>query len=488
MRDRIVLPALAVLNAAGTTSMPSRAESALPALLVVLVALAVYAGTLGHGFVWDDEVVVLDSNRTLGQVLLSPDEVAPYYRPLSRASYLVDRALFGMDPRGFHAGNVVLHAGCVLLLYLLARRLFDATSPAAIAALLLAVHPIHVEAVAFVTARNNLFALFFSLAAVLLFVHERSALSGLAAFLAMASKEQGAMVLPVIAACACPPRAWKRLLPHGVALAAYLVLRAVALRGAPAGGATELGLGARLLSAASGFAEVLRLVVWPADLTIFHPEPVPSLADVVPWLGLALLLVWLLRRPTAAVRVGALWLGFGMLPLSGLVAIPSATVAERYVYVMLPGLWLLVAEAFQRVPRRVVLPVASLLLILLAGRTIARTGDWHDDVSLARSAVEVDPASAPARFNLGVALKDAGDLPGAEKEWTEALRLRPHDAETMTQLGTAAAVRGDLSRAEDLFRRALALEPDLAMARSNLARICERTGRTDEARRLDPSF
>jgi tetratricopeptide (TPR) repeat protein len=468
--------------------MPSRAESALPAVLVVLVALAVHAGTLGNGFVWDDEVVVLDSSRTLGQVLLSPDEVAPYYRPLSRASYFVDRALFGMNPRGHHAVNVALHGGCVLLLYLLARRLFDATSPAVLAALLLAVHPIHVEAVAFVTARNNLFALLFSLAALLVFLQERSALSGLAAFLAMASKEQGAMVLPVIAACAFPSRAWRRLLPHGVALAAYLVLRAVALRGAPAGEGTELGLGSRLLSAASGFAEYLRLVVWPADLTILHSEPVPSLADLVPWLGLVLLLVWLLRRPTPAARVGALWLGFGMLPLSGLVAIPSATVAERYVYAVLPGLWLLLAEAWRREPRKVAVPVAAILLLLVAGRTIDRARDWHDDVSLARSAVEVDPSSAPARFNLGVALKDAGDLAGAEREWSEALRLRPDDAETMTQLGTAAAVRGDLSRAEDLFRRALALEPDLAMARSNLARICERTGRMDEARRLDPTF
>lgn len=461
-----------------------------PAFVVLLAAVAIHAGTLWNGFVWDDEAIVVSESRSVGQVLLSPDEVAPYYRPLSRASYLLDRALWGQDPRGYHAVNLALHAGCALLLYLLARRLFSSTAPAMVAALLLAVHPIHVEAVAFVTARNNLLALFFSLAAVLLFLRRQSALSGVAVFLALASKEQGAMVVPVIAACALFPReltgedaarSWRRIVPHAVAGGVYLVLRGIALHGA----AAAPGTGTALRHAASGFADYLRLVVWPRDLTIFHREPVPSWSDLFPWLGLGALLIWLLRRPPPAARLGALWLAFGVVPLAGVVPIPSATVAERYVYAVLPGLWLLLAEAAQRIPRKAALPILSLIALLLAARTIQRTRDWHDDVRLAASAVEVDSASARARFNLGVALKDSGDLPAAEREWTAALRLEPEDAETMTQLGTAAAVRGDLAQAEALFRRALARRPGLAMAALNLARICERTGRPEEARALE---
>jgi tetratricopeptide (TPR) repeat protein len=265
-----------------------------------------------------------------------------------------------------------------------------------------------------------------------------------------------------------------------VALAAYVGLRLVALQGAGAGD----GLPSGPLRAASGVATYLRLAVWPAGLTIFHPEPAPSARDLVPWIALVVLLVWLWLRPSPASRFGALWLLCGLVPLSGLVFIPSATVAERYVYAVLPALWILLAEAASRIPKRIAWSVAAIALTALAARTVARTRDWRDDVALARSAVAVDPRSAPARYNLGVALKDAGDLAGAEAQWREALGLRPHDAETLTQLGTAAAVRGDLVAAEALFRRALFIRPDLTLAAQNLAVICERTGRVDEARRL----
>jgi len=468
--------------------VPARTER-LAAVVVAVAALAVYAGTLTAGYVWDDEAIVVGEQRGLAAVLLSPDEVAPYYRPLARASFLLDRDVLGLDPRGSHAANVLLHAGCALLLFLLARGLFRAEAPALMAALLLAVHPIHAEAVAFVTARNNLLALFFCLGSLLLFRRGRDVLSAGATFLALCSKEQGAVAIPLITACALFPRAftgeevprsWRRLVPQGMALAAYLVLRTVALQGAPA----MDGFGAGILSSASGIATFLRLALWPADLTIFHPQPVPSWGDLIPWLALGGLVGWLLRRPSPAARFGALWLLCGLLPLTNLIPIPSATVAERYVYAVLPGLWILVAEALSRVPKRIAWPVAAIVLTACSARTLSRTRDWKDDVTLARSAVAVDRGSAPARYNLGVALKDAGDLPGAEREWREALRLRPDDAQTLTQLGTAAAVRGDLVAAEALFRRALAIRPDLTMAAQNLAVICERTGRVDEARRL----
>jgi Flp pilus assembly protein TadD len=88
----------------------------------------------------------------------------------------------------------------------------------------------------------------------------------------------------------------------------------------------------------------------------------------------------------------------------------------------------------------------------------------------------VDPRSAPARYNLGVALKDAGDLAGAEAQWREALRLRPHDAETLTQLGTAAAVRGDLVTAEVLLRARAGDPAGPGHGANNLALLCGADG------------
>jgi Flp pilus assembly protein TadD len=98
--------------------------------------------------------------------------------------------------------------------------------------------------------------------------------------------------------------------------------------------------------------------------------------------------------------------------------------------------------------------------------------------------VRVDGASLLAHFNLGVALKDAGDLDGARREWEAALSIKPDDPGAHAQLGTALALRGDLAGAESHYRAALQGNPRLVEARFNLGRICERTGRLDEARRL----
>src|SRR6266702_751961 len=237
-----------------------------PPLGLLLLTLAVYGSSLRNGFVWDDHHIIVDNPSTrdlsqLGHVLLAPDEFATYYRPLNRASYLVDYQLFGMDPHGFHAVNLVLHLANVLLLYALTRRLSGATWPAVVAAALLAIHPLQSEPVNFVTARNNLLVLLFALATLLLFIdadrrgsRARAWLSGFAFLLGLLSKEQAAGVLPLLGAwlLVTPPaeparrrRRWRLLVPHGVAILAYLALRIVSV-GMTATSAVGPGLAGRL--------------------------------------------------------------------------------------------------------------------------------------------------------------------------------------------------------------------------------------------------
>ncbi len=447
-----------------------------PALLIAATAL-VHANGAGNGFVWDDASIVVENPDTrdlsrLGHVLLSPDEAPPYYRPLNRASYLVDYQLFGMDARGFHAVNVLLQAACALAMYALGRRVFDARWPAALAGLLLAIHPLHTEAVAFVSA--------------------------VAFFLALASKEQGAMVLPLLAAWILLPvfpgqRArrdrWKLLLPHSAALLAYAVLRTIALGGPVASTGILQGLGERLAQNWFVLPAYLRLAVFPRGLTVFHE--VPAEFARVGWLPFAWVfilaaLVYLVRRPSVASTLGLLWFALNLLPIVNIIPIPSTVMAERFFHASAAGLWLVAADAAWRlsrvVPRRGVLAVAAVVVVALGVRTLLRNRDWSDDVTLFRSAVRADGGSLLAHFNLGVALKDAGDLDGARREWEAALAIKPDDPGTHAQLGTALAVRGDLAGAESHYRAALRGNPRLAEARFNLGRICERTGRFAEAR------
>jgi tetratricopeptide (TPR) repeat protein len=497
-----------------------RKPRVLPALALLAAALAAHGVALGNGFVWDDKVIVVDNPDTrdlssLPKVLLSPDEMKPYYRPLTRASFLLDYRLFGFDARAYHLVNLLLHLSAVLLLYTLGRQLFESRAPALAAALLLAVHPIHCEAVAFVSARNNIFALCFGLLSLLFLIdaaarrsHARAAMSALAFFAAVAAKEPGAMVLPILALWLYVPalsgnlpgpRRWTLLVPHIVAAAGYFAMRIVAL-GAPVASEGVLrGLWARLAQNYWVLPRYLLLAAWPSALGPYHqvPEEYASLLwPPLVWMAIAAAIVLIARRPSPASVLGLLWFALNLVPIVNLVPIPSTAMAERFFYIPAAGLWLVVADLLWRlpVPRRVLVGIGAAAVVVLGVRAALRDRDWRDDVRLFASAVATEPSSVTAHFNYGNALKDVGDLAGAETQWVKALAIQPLDPGTHAQLGTLAATRGDYATAERHYRIALRGDVSLSEAHLNLARICERTGRPEEAREhylaaaADPGF
>lgn len=488
-----------------------------PLLLLAAITLAAHANTLANGFVWDDDTIIVKNPLTrdlanLPTVLLSPDETPPYYRPLNRASYLLDHWLFGMDPRGFHAVNVVLQLGCVLALYALARRLFDRRFPAFVAAALLAVHPLGVEAVAFVSARNNLFALLFALVSFALFIDAvrsgrwtRSWLSGAAFLLAMLSKEQGAMLLPVLGGWVLLQRRdgdraapqLRFLAPHAVAAVLYAVLRTISLGGPAAGGASAgvatPGLLERLAVNAYTIPRYLGIVLFPDDLAIYRtlPEGSPWSAPwLIPaWMAVGAVLALLVWRRTVPSSTGLLWLAVNYIPVAGVVALPTTTViAERYVFIPAVGLWLVAADALERLRRRtghgrVLAAGVAVVVLALGARTIARNRDWRDDLTLARSAVQVEPRSAGARYNLGLALSERGDEDGARQAWEETVRIEPSHALALVGLGVDAARRGDPGAAERYLARAVQARPTLAEARLQLGKLYDQRGEPERAQR-----
>jgi protein O-mannosyl-transferase len=487
----------------------------LPAAALIAITITIYAQSLGNGFVWDDEQIIVSNPETrdlsaLGTVLLSPDEFPPYYRPLNRASYLIDYHLFGMDARGFHAVSLLIHATTVLALYALGRCVFETRAPAFAAALLLAIHPVNVEAVEFISGRNNLLALLFAILSVTLLIHGRrrpspglAIASGVAFFLGMLSKESAFMALPFMAAWLAFPKIWGDsrdrqprlawLAPHAVALAIYLVARAVAL-GAVVGSAPSsvagggAGLVSRLVTNVYTVPRYLALVLFPRDLAIFHvvPSSWPVAALVIAWVLIGTTVAYFFVRPSTAATAGLIWFALSLVPIANLVPVPTTSlIAERYFYAPAVGLWLLVAEGLRRTALRIgwraTVAVAAVLAVALSVRTVQRARDWHDDLALATSAVRAEPAAPEAYYNLGVVLKDAGDLQGARREWGAALKLDASHARALTQLATADAVEGNLLSAETNLRRALALDPTIAIAHYNLGRIYDLGGQPMQA-------
>jgi protein O-mannosyl-transferase len=494
--------------------IPARARRVLPLLLLAAMTLAAHGNTLGNGFVWDDETIIVKNRDTrdisrLGHVLLSPDDRPPYYRPLNRASYLLDFQAFGMEPVGFHLVNLLLQVACVLALYGMGRRIFPTLLPAFVAATLLAVHPIGTEAVAFVTARNNLFALLFSLLSLWAFIladarrsWARAWFSAAAFFLGLGSKEPAAMVFPVMATwILIEGGPWRErirrarfLLPHVAFLGVYLVLRAISLGGVvgSVSGGTSAAPLARALNSFIALPTYLGLILFPRSLTIYHVVPEATGAALagfaVAWVAIVGVVIWLVRRHSPPTLLGLAWLGFGLLPIANLVSLPTSTViAERYFFVPAVGLWIiagdLFASAWERSRRRGILAGAAVVIVIALGaRTVVRNRDWRDELTLARAAVEVEPRAPIAQYNLGLALQESGDQAGARSHWEESARMDRVDGRALVSLGKLAADRNDLGTAEAYFNRSLGMSVGPVEGRLNLGKLYDRLGDTQRAR------
>ena len=480
-------------------------------LFLALLTLAVYGNSLVNGFVWDDEFIIVNDPAVrdlsgAATLMLSPDVVKPYYRPLNRASYLLDYRLFGMRPAGFHAVNVLIHLLNVLLLYLLGLRFFRTAAPAVLAAALFAVHPVNAEAVNFLSARNTLLSLFFALSSILVF-HQgltrgswgRLVVSGLLWFLGLLSKEPAALAIIVMAAMAfglpgrrenMPKLKIAVLLPHFVFAGLYAVLRFLAVGGAVGSSGIIPGLLDRLAGNVIVIPQYLGLVLFPSNLNIMHSLSAPAIGDM-PWLipvwGAIVIAVWLLLRSgSVPVLIGLFWFALNYLPISNIVPIPSAPMAERYLYLPAVGLWIIAADRGYALygklhNSKALAAVAAVVVVLLGGVTVLRNQDWKSDMALFGSVVRTDPGSSFGHFNLGNSLRDAGDVERAQQEWLETLHLDPSNSGAMSQLGSFAAIKGDLGKAEHWFQAALDADPANAMAHFNLALVFEKTGRPEEA-------
>jgi tetratricopeptide (TPR) repeat protein len=499
------------MNVAGS-NLPKSQWAALGLLL--LVSVVVYANSSFNGFVLDDKFVVInDENAGISSILTlfnKSDSVsdrikAPYYRPLNRATYVLDNYLYGTHPTGYHVESVAIHILCVVSFYFLALRLFGQGPPALIAALLFSLHPVNSEPVNFISTRNNLLATLFVLLTVLSARkvgddHWKSFrfLSALLFFLGLLCKETASMVLPLLALWQAPfrtPVVWFReravqLWPSLVALIAYLSLRTHAL-GDTVGVDLRLDeFGARMLQNLYIIPEYFYLLVVPNNFRIVYRIPedylrfVPLL--VISWTAILSAAFLICRSKRAVSQFGLLWLSVNFLPISNIVPLTSSPMADRYLYLPCLGLWLILADQlfalYERTSyRRALLCGGVLVLAILATLTWARTLEWRSEVSLYTSQVSVEPDSAPSHYDLCTSYIEANDLVRAQRACDEAIKLDPSHAKALGQLGNLARVRQQTEEAKHLYQEALASEPGNLQIRYNLATLLHSSGRAREA-------
>jgi tetratricopeptide (TPR) repeat protein len=439
-----------------------RSRSLLGVALVLATCLT-FEGLRGAGFLLFDDDRYVARNPVVHQGL-TPANAAWAFRtlslsnwhPLTWLSLMLDVELFGVNARAHHLMNLALHAATTLALFLVLDALTRARLPSAAVAALFALHPLHVESVAWISERKDLLAaLFFVLA---LGAHGRYARTGTwgayalglwLTALALLSKSMAvtlpfAMLLLDAWPLARPDlrgplrRALRLLLEKAPHLALSAGASAVATLAQQASGATwtleQLPLGARLANAAVACARYLGKTIWPADLAILYPVrswPPAAVAGALVLLAGLTALALRARRRSPALAFGWLFFLGTLVPTLGLVQVGNQSMADRYTYIPLIGLF--VALCFGALPwlGRVRGPRGGLGIAMagalggLALASHAYVAKWRDTRTLFTHALAHTERNPQAHYTLALALAGEGEPEAALRELERALAIAP---------------------------------------------------------------
>ena len=505
---------------------------AVVALLLVVAVGALYLPTLRHGYALDDALFV--SRNPVVQKGLGGEglrwafvsRTTGYWHPLTWLSHMADVQLFGLKPGPRHVQGIVLHAGSAVLLLLLLCGMTGAFWRPAFVAALFALHPLNVETVAWTAERKGVLAGFFWLLVLLAYARAaqrpgragRIAVVGFFALALMAKPNVVALPLVLLALDGWPlgrfaaPGArispWQ-LLAGKVALFAMAAAdSALTLFSArPALPSLEiLPLDARLKNAAVSAVTYIAKAFLPSGLAVHYPlrpEGPPAQAWVPAVFALAAVtaLAARERRRRPWLAAGWAWYIVTLLPVAGIVQLGFYARTDRYAYLPLIGVFVIVAwggaELLARSRRGFALgaAAAAVSLFALAATTKLQVGYWKDERALYAHALEVTEENWLAHNNLGMALTRAGRGDEAIAQFAAAVRLRPEWGKPRINLGEALLRRGEAAEALRQFQTALLLLPEepavhdfLGQALMALGRPREAASRFAAALRLQPAY
>jgi len=489
------------------------------AVLIVAGGLAAYFNSLSGPFLFDDLAAVVE-NPTIRRLWPPGDVLSPPLtgggvvgRPLLNLTFAINHAGGGLDPRGYHAVNLLLHLLAGLALFGVARRTLaradgrrgaDPLVPAAAGTLLWTVHPLLTESVDAVVNRSELLVALCYLLTLYGFLRSLEspaawrwrAASAAACLLGMASKE--VMVSAPLAVLVYDRtfeagsfgEASRRRRGYYLGLAATWILLAWLVWGGRGRNATVgFGLGisawSYALTQCRAVVDYLGLALWPHPLVFdYGTEVAGSVGEVLPQAALlgalAAAAVYGLVRRSLAGFAGVCFLAV-LAPSSSVLPLTTQTAAEHRMYLPLAALALAGAGALRACLGRRSVPVFAALAGGLALLTIARNGDYRSEVRMWTDTVAKRPGNARARYNLGLALSREQRLSEAEACYREACRLKADYAEARNNLGNAISHQGRPAEAIPEYEKALQLRPGYPAAHYNLATALAELGRPAEA-------
>jgi len=486
-------------------------------IAITVLTLTTYWQVGNHDFVTLDDNWFITDNPYVATGLSKENIVWAFtpvpdmgWFPLAWLSHMVDVELYGLNPRGHHLTNVAWHVAATLLLFALLFRTTRAPWPSAFVAALFALHPAHVESVAWVAERRDVLSAFFGFLSLLMYAeyvsrrHIAFYLSSLGSFMLGLMSKPMLVTFPVVMLLldywplnryrlaekgqgVKPQKIFARALGEKTPFFAGALLSvALALSTPSREEIVSIPVSERLANATTAYLKYLGKLFWPTDLAVFYPFP-----ETIPAWQVIGSLLFLLAATIAALLAGRrhpyvvtgwLWYLITLLPVLGLVQISTYAIADRYTYLPATGLfiagaWALPALCDKLPYRREVL--ALLTVFIVSASTIMtwrQLGVWQNSITLYAHAMSVTPGNILAHNNLGLSLAEEGRLDEAIAEFRKAVALSPDFVEGYNNLGLALAERGALDEAIREYGKALTKRPDYVNALNNLGIAYKRQG------------
>ncbi len=514
-------------------------------LFLVVATLAAYWQVLDNDFVnYDDDKYVTDNISVHKGVTFDSltwaftSTSVSNWHPLTWISHMIDCQFYGLTPRGHHLTNLLFHLANTLLLLLVLVRMTGALWQSSFVAALFALHPLHVESVAWVAERKDVLSTFFMLLTVwayLLYVKKgkikRYLLVVLFFALGLMSKPMlvslpfillmldfwplGRLCLihdtrDIVTGQQTNERLnifrllWEKVPFFALAVASCVITFIVQEKAMEP--LKAYSLQTRIINAFVVYIEYIVNMIWPVKLTVLYPHPGNSLPH---WLGVAAgvalisitTLVVCKARKVPYITVGWLWYIVTLIPVIGIVQVGWQAMADRYTYTTLIGLFVIIAwganDLLSKLPHRKMWlgTLAAILFPVLIVLTWKQVQYWENSITLYQHTLKHTSNNHVIHYNVGVAFDDQDRTEEAIEHYLQALRIRPDYDAAHNNLGTILNKQGRTEEAVKHFQQALRITPDFVEVHYNLANTFCKLDRTEEsidhylqALRLEPDF
>ncbi len=506
-------------------------------LALALLTVGVFWPVRNHEFVNYDDPDYVTANPIVQKGLTRAGVVwafqnihaeKTYWHPLTWLTHMADCQWFGLNPRGHHLGNLILHTLNVVLLFLVLVRSTGACWRSALVAALFAVHPLQVDTVAWVTERKNVLSAFFMLLSLLAYVRYAKFrgpifYSLVIVFFAAALMSKPAVVTfpcllllldvwplrrvelamfshaaPAGETTALPPLpkisprlALLEKVPLFLLSAVSCKLTLMAHEGLGMLGAEQhWPLGLRLENAIVSYARYLKKFLWPDDLAVLYPHPGKWPFWEVVVSGLVLLAISVLVVRAAKSRpyliIGWFWFLGMLVPAIGIVQVGFQSMADRFVYLPLVGVLVTVVWGFADLARtsparrRVLAMGAGVAVAIYGGATVLQLKHWRNSISLWEHTLRVTRNNYMAHHDLGVALREKNQLPEARSHFESTLSLKDNPA-TRLELARVFELQRATNEAIAQLEKAIVLAPRWPDPRERLADLLVRSSKREAA-------